>query len=156
MSQADLIARIRLIRSQSERLVEAETLATVGVFASAVAHGIRNPLAIIRSSAELAREEEDEALRRETLDSLLREADRLDGWVRDLLLSARGDAMVAGGAAVGAVWEVYNRGANALLLYPPSGYTTDALAANAAYSIAASAARRFRAVSGTAILSSAM
>ena len=69
---------------------------------------------------------------------------------------ASGAGGTLSGAAVGAVWEVYNRGANALLVYPPSGYTTDALAANAAYSIAAGAARRFRAVSGTSILSSAM
>jgi two-component system, NtrC family, sensor histidine kinase HydH len=95
----------RLIRNQRERLVEAETLATVGVFASAVAHGIRNPLAIIRSSAELARHEEEEELRRETLADLLRETDRLEGWVRDLLLSARGEARAAGAVDVNALLQ---------------------------------------------------
>ena len=39
----------RLIRSQQERLIESETLGALGEMASAVAHGIRNPLASIRS-----------------------------------------------------------------------------------------------------------
>ncbi len=46
----------RLIRAQQQRLVETETLAAVGDLGSAVAHGIRNPLAVIRSSAELVRD----------------------------------------------------------------------------------------------------
>ena len=43
-----------LIRTQREQLVQSEILAAVGEMSSAVAHGIRNPLAAIRSSAELA------------------------------------------------------------------------------------------------------
>src|SRR5262249_22161991 len=39
------------IRAQRERLVQSETFAVVGEMSSAVAHGIRNPLASIRSSA---------------------------------------------------------------------------------------------------------
>ncbi|MFC7475026.1 sensor histidine kinase [Dankookia sp. GCM10030260] len=90
----------RLLRSQREQLIEAETLATVGTFASAVAHGVRNPLASMRSSAELAVDEEDPAARREMLGDILREADRLEGWVRDLLLGARGEAMAPSSVAV--------------------------------------------------------
>jgi signal transduction histidine kinase len=93
----------RLMRIQRQRLVEAETLATVGAFASAVAHGIRNPLAIIRSSAELAQGERDETVREETLAELLRQADRLESWVRDLMLSARGEAVEAGAVDVAAL-----------------------------------------------------
>ena len=90
----------RLIRAQRESLIEAETLATIGAFAAAVAHGIRNPLAIMRSSAELAQDETHEPSRRETLNDLLREADRLDGWVRELLLGARGEAIAPGAVDV--------------------------------------------------------
>jgi two-component system sensor histidine kinase HydH len=77
----------------------------VGVFASAVAHGIRNPLAIIRSSAELARDDEDEAARRETLTDILKETDRLDSWVRDLLMSARGEVTATGAVDVNALLQ---------------------------------------------------
>ena len=40
----------RTIRSQQRQLVENETLAVIGEMSAAVAHGIRNPLASIRSS----------------------------------------------------------------------------------------------------------
>lgn len=45
---------------------------------------------------------------------------------------------------------VMNAGANALLVYPPSGSLINALAANAAFSIAAGAAARFYQISATA------
>ncbi|GGC29912.1 hypothetical protein GCM10011504_05180 [Siccirubricoccus deserti] len=95
----------RLLRIQREQLVEAETLATVGAFASAVAHGVRNPLAAMRSSAELALEEKDETVRRAMLADILREADRLGRWVRDLLLGARGEAMAPGAVDVNALLQ---------------------------------------------------
>ena len=41
------------IRRQQRHLVENETLAVIGEMSAAVAHGLRNPLAAIRSSAEL-------------------------------------------------------------------------------------------------------
>jgi signal transduction histidine kinase len=85
----------RAIREQHERLMEAEALAAIGAVASAVAHGIRNPLASIRSSAELAAEEDDPAAAREAFGDIVREADRLEGWVRDLLLQARGEQVVS-------------------------------------------------------------
>src|SRR5262245_7537422 len=47
-----------LMHAQRERLIEAETLTAVGELAAAIGHGIRNPLASIRSAAELAREED--------------------------------------------------------------------------------------------------
>jgi two-component system sensor histidine kinase HydH len=95
----------RLLRIQREQLVEAETMATVGAFASAVAHGVRNPLAAMRSSAELALDETDEAARRTMLADILREADRLGRWVRDLLLGARDEAMAPGAVDVNALLE---------------------------------------------------
>lgn len=77
-----------VIRSQQDLLVESQILATVGEMGSAVAHGIRNPLAAIRSSAELALDGPPEAAR-ETAQDIIAEADRLEAWVRNLLSYAR-------------------------------------------------------------------
>lgn len=87
----------KVMATQQEKLVEAEALAAIGAIASTVAHGLRNPLASIRSSAELARMEDDPE-RDRCLADIMRETDRLDGWVRDLLLQAREEA-IAGGQA---------------------------------------------------------
>lgn len=77
-----------VIHAQRERLVETEILATVGEMGSAVAHGIRNPLAAIRSSAELSLEGSHE-LAIESAKDIIAEADRLEEWVRDLLSYTR-------------------------------------------------------------------
>jgi two-component system, NtrC family, sensor histidine kinase HydH len=77
-----------IIRMQRKRLVETEILATVGEMGSAVAHGIRNPLAAIRSSAELALDGgQDVAV--ESARDIIAEADRLEEWVRNLLSYTR-------------------------------------------------------------------
>lgn len=78
----------RLIREQQQRLVDAETLAVVGEMSSAVAHGIRNPLASIRSSAELI-QVTDEETSREAAADIISESDRLEAWVRELLSYSR-------------------------------------------------------------------
>ena len=78
----------RVIWEQQARLVESETMVAIGEMASAVAHGIRNPLTSIRSSAELVLEE-DLGDARESVSDIIAEADRLERWVRDLLLYAR-------------------------------------------------------------------
>jgi two-component system, NtrC family, sensor histidine kinase HydH len=77
-----------LIRQQQERLVRAETFAAVGEMASAVAHGIRNPLSSIRSSAELALLGEPGPFR-EPAKEIIAAADRLERWVRNLLSYSR-------------------------------------------------------------------
>lgn len=79
----------RLIHHQHEKLVEAETMAAVGEMASAVAHSIRNPLAAIRSSAELSLETSADAGAREIAEDVIAEADRLAQWVRELLIFAQ-------------------------------------------------------------------
>lgn len=78
----------RVIREQQQRLVDAETLAVVGEMSSAVAHGIRNPLASIRSSAELI-QVTDEETSREAAADIISESDRLEAWVRELLSYSR-------------------------------------------------------------------
>ena len=77
-----------LIREQQRRLVDAETLAVVGEMSSAVAHGIRNPLASIRSSAELILVT-DEQTGHEAAGDIIAESDRLEAWVRELLSYSR-------------------------------------------------------------------
>lgn len=77
-----------LIREQQEQLVNSETLAAVGEMGSAVAHGIRNPLASIRSSAELALETATPETAEPARD-IIAEVDRMEEWVRELLSYAR-------------------------------------------------------------------
>jgi signal transduction histidine kinase len=77
-----------VMRAQRERLVESEILAAVGEMSSAVAHGIRNPLAAIRSSAELALDASPEEAR-DSAQDIIAEADRLEAWIRNLLSYSR-------------------------------------------------------------------
>lgn len=73
---------------QQQRLVEAEALCVIGEMAAAVAHGIRNPLAAIRSSAELTLAGDLPATRKHAMD-IVSQVDRLGLWVRDVLLFSR-------------------------------------------------------------------
>ena len=79
----------RVIRSQQLQLVESETMAAIGEMASAVAHSIRNPLAAIRSSAELNTETSSDPAVRETADDIIHEIDRVEQWIRELLIFSR-------------------------------------------------------------------
>ncbi|WP_210134695.1 hypothetical protein, partial [Staphylococcus sp. GDX8P105P-2] len=45
-----------MLQQQQDRLVASETYVALGEMSSAVAHSLRNPLANIRSSAELAQD----------------------------------------------------------------------------------------------------
>ncbi len=76
------------IRRQQERLSEAEALSTVGELASSVAHNIRNPLASIRTSAELAIETKGETWSDGARD-IMASVDRIEAWMRGLLRFAR-------------------------------------------------------------------
>lgn len=78
-----------VIRAQQERLVTSETAAALGEMSMAVAHSIRNPLAAMRSSAELCLELNPPQAIRGCAEDVVSEADRLDGWVRQLLTLAR-------------------------------------------------------------------
>ena len=76
------------LNAQHAQLVEAETMAAVGEMGSTVAHGIRNPLASIRSSAELALDAPD-CNWREQAGAIVASADRIEAAIRDLLSFAR-------------------------------------------------------------------
>lgn len=77
-----------ILNEQKRRLVEAEALCLIGEMSAAVAHGIRNPLASIRSSAELALDGDLESTRKNSAD-IISQVDRLGRWVRDLLVFSR-------------------------------------------------------------------
>jgi len=81
--RADLI-----IRAQQRQLVNNETLAAIGEMSTAVAHGIRNPLASIRSSAELIPGSQPNRIQ-EAADDIVAQSDRLEAWVRELLSYTR-------------------------------------------------------------------
>lgn len=76
------------IRSQQRHLVDNETLAVIGEMSAAVAHGIRNPLASIRSSAELI-QGGDLAQAHDAAADIVAQSDRLEAWVRELLAYTR-------------------------------------------------------------------
>lgn len=87
-----------IIRERGEALAESreharrlEQLAALGRLAAGVAHEVRNPLGVIKSSAGLLLEDlnEDNARARRAGSFILDEIDRLDGFVRRLLEYAR-------------------------------------------------------------------
>ncbi|CAK7059801.1 MAG: Adaptive-response sensory-kinase SasA [Desulfovibrio sp.] len=86
-----VIARDRTdIRTLEKNLAEAEKLAAVGSLAAGVAHEIRNPLSALRGFAQyfakkLAGKEPEE----EYANTMVREADRLNRVITDLLYLAR-------------------------------------------------------------------
>ncbi len=77
-----------LERTQAQ-LVQSGKLASIGEMAAAVAHGMRNPLASLRASAQLARRHPDSPAAREQLDAVVEEVDRLDRRISHLLSFAR-------------------------------------------------------------------
>jgi signal transduction histidine kinase len=77
-----------MLHHQQERLVASETYVALGEMSSAVAHSLRNPLANIRSSAELAQDIANEPARKNIAD-IISQVDRMSRWVRDLLVSLR-------------------------------------------------------------------
>lgn len=74
---------------QRQRLAESEALAAIGEMATAVAHGLRNPLASIRSSAELSLDDDPPAAVNRSLKEIIGQSDRLERWIRELLTSSR-------------------------------------------------------------------
>jgi signal transduction histidine kinase len=94
----------RLIRAQRDRLLEAETLAVIGEMTGAITHGIRNPLASIRTSAELLQDDPSPAVRESATD-ITAQVDRLSEWVRQLLTYSREEPDRLEGVPLGALLE---------------------------------------------------
>lgn len=73
-----------------ERLTQAEHLAEIGRLAASLAHEIKNPLAGISGAIQVIRDAMDpEAPHRTILGEVLRQINRLDQTVKDLLVYAR-------------------------------------------------------------------
>ena len=79
-----ILRAARQIDAQQREIVENKTLVALGEMSSAVAHGLRNPLASIRSSAEVALEVGDPSTAKNLTD-IVTQVDRLSKWVRELL-----------------------------------------------------------------------
>ena len=79
------------LRTMEQRLLQSERLATVGRFASQIAHEIRNPLNSISLNIELLEDEfkDSNGEARGLIRSVLRELDRLNGIVSEYLQFAR-------------------------------------------------------------------
>lgn len=78
----------QLLSVQHQRLVEADALVFIGEMAAAIAHGLRNPLASIRSSAELAMLTAEMPARKNAED-IITQVDVLSRWIRNLLSFSR-------------------------------------------------------------------
>ena len=77
-----------LLQTQQQQLVTNETFVALGEMSSAVAHSLRNPLATIRSSAELAQDIAS-APAQKNIGDIISQVDRMSRWVRELLVSLR-------------------------------------------------------------------
>ncbi|MNJ06472.1 Sensor protein ZraS [compost metagenome] len=77
-----------LLQTQQRQLVASETFVALGEMSSAVAHSLRNPLATIRSSAELAQEIASDRSQK-NIGDIISQVDRMSRWVRELLVSLR-------------------------------------------------------------------
>jgi two-component system NtrC family sensor kinase len=92
-----LLARELAIASvqseRDERLVRADKLATMGAFATGIAHEVSTPLGVIVGRAEqlLARTNGDDRSRR-AAEAIAEQAERISGIVRGFLALARGDS----------------------------------------------------------------
>lgn len=93
----------QVIERQHDQLVEQEGLAVVGEMGSAVAHGLRNPLASIRSSAEVQLGSELPPDARESAEDIISQVDRLEGWIRRLLTYAKPTHATLGPVPIDAV-----------------------------------------------------
>lgn len=88
----DLMDRLRTLESVrfEKRLDEARHLASLGELAASVAHEIKNPLAGISGALQVIRHGLDKTHpHREVMDEALKQINRLDAAVKDLLIYAR-------------------------------------------------------------------
>jgi signal transduction histidine kinase len=88
--RAGLEESLRTVKSQQEELIRREKLASVGQLLAALAHDLRNPLGVIRTSAQLVLEQrQSEEVKREVARYIMDEVDRLTHRINDFLRYAR-------------------------------------------------------------------
>ncbi|TAJ22886.1 MAG: HAMP domain-containing protein [Nitrospirae bacterium] len=81
---------LRTVKTQQEELIRREKLASVGQLLAALAHDLRNPLGVIRSSAQLVLDgQQADAVRQEVARYIIDEVDRLTHRINDFLRYAR-------------------------------------------------------------------
>ncbi|HNC82416.1 MAG TPA: ATP-binding protein [Nitrospira sp.] len=88
--RAVLEENLRTIRAQQHELIRQEKLASVGQLLAALAHDLRNPLGVIRSSAQVVLEgPQEEGIRHEMARYIIDEVDKLSQRLNDFLRYAR-------------------------------------------------------------------
>jgi len=92
----------RVMLDQQQRIASNEGFAAVGEMASAVAHNLRNPMAAIRSCAELMAGEPGDQ-RYNFAGDIMSEIDRMESWIRGLLGHARVGTRAARAVSVNAI-----------------------------------------------------
>ncbi len=81
---------IETIKKQQDELIQKEKLASVGQLVAALTHDLKNPLGVIRSSAQiLAGRGGEEPVRKEMCHYIIEEVDRLTYRINDILRFAR-------------------------------------------------------------------
>lgn len=81
---------LKKIRDQEDELLRKEKLASVGQLLAAVAHDIKNPLGVIRGSAQIVLDEhQSDAVKREVAQYVIDEVDRLTNRINHFLRFAR-------------------------------------------------------------------
>ena len=88
--EARLAESLAALRKMQGKMVSEEKLSAVGRLSSAIAHEIRNPVAIISSSLETARQASEPGIRDEMFRIAIQEAARLEKLTADFLIYARG------------------------------------------------------------------
>lgn len=86
-----VIYTTRVLQRHEARLIERERMAVVGEMASSVAHGLRNPLAAIRSCAELVLDDDLPVSARGPVSDIVEQSERLESWIRSFLTRALED-----------------------------------------------------------------
>jgi len=91
----DVLAASEELRAVQAQLIGAERMAAIGEVVASVAHGIRNPLANIRASAQVAlldcKEADPTAVGPRSLSNIMAEVDRLAARLKELLRFVRPD-----------------------------------------------------------------
>jgi signal transduction histidine kinase len=79
----------RSLADLSNRLIQAERIADLGEGVATLAHELKNPLGIVRGSAEILLKETEQSKKNEVLGFILEEVDRLAGTIDEFLQFAR-------------------------------------------------------------------
>ncbi len=81
---------IAFARNREQRALE-ERMSTIGQFLSGVLHDLKTPMAVISGYVQLLGATEDDALREEYADIVLRQVDLINAMTRETLAFARGE-----------------------------------------------------------------